>query len=280
MDFFTNRFPSLGSELSILQDILTGLDPQTLIGLTLTSVVSWFVSTLSGGGSSLLIMPFIGLFLGAKAIAPVTTIGAILGNGERMIAYRQHVKWDVVFWEMPGAFLGSFAGAFVLTKISVRLVALTVGIFLLVSALIFLLKTFYPQADQDDSSGFQLKFDQAWYFLPAGVLYGFLSGVIGSLGPVLVPFYIGYGLEKQELLGTQATTRMVIHITKVFAYTLFGVLNSSHLVYGLIMGVAAFPGNWLGHHVLMRISEQTFRRIVMFFVLVSGLLMTSQNLGF
>lgn len=277
MDFFTNRFSSLGSELSILQSILTGLDLPTLIGLTFTSAASWFVSTLSGGGSSLLIMPFIGLLLGAKSIAPVTTIGAILGNGERVIAYRQHVKWNVVFWEMPGALIGSFAGAFVLTKISVRLVGLTVGIFLLVSALIFLLKTFFPQ---DNSSGFQLKFDKAWYFLPAGVFYGFLSGVIGSLGPVLVPFYIGYGLEKQELLGTQATTRMVIHITKVCAYTLFGVLNASHLVYGLIMGIAAFPGNWLGHHVLMRISEQTFRRIVMFFVLVSGLLMTSQNLGF
>jgi uncharacterized protein len=275
MDFFTNRLPAMGFDWSILQSVLSELDPHTLIGLSVISVVGWFISTLSGGGSSLLIMPFVGLFLGGKSIAPVTTIGAILGNGERMIAYRQYVKWEVVFWEMPGALVGSFAGAYVLTQISVRFVNLTVGIFLLGSALIFLLKSLYPQ----DTSGFQLKFDKAWYFLPAGILYGFLSGVIGSLGPVLVPFYIGYGLEKQELLGTQATTRMVIHITKVFAYTLFGVLNGSHLIYGLLMGITALPGNWLGHHVLMRISEQTFRRIVMFFVLVSGLFMSGQNLG-
>ena len=43
------------------------------------------------------------------------------------------------------------------------------------------------------------------------------------------------------------------------------------------MGLAALPGNWFGHHVLLNISEQLFRRIAMFFVLLSGLLMVGQN---
>ena len=266
-------FPDpISVEPSTIQAAIAALDPKTGVMLTVTSAVSWFISTLSGGGSSLLIIPFIGVILGAKTIAPVTTIGALLGNGDRVVAYRHHVRWDVVAWEMPGAIVGSFLGAFVLTHISVRFVTLTVGICLLSSALSFFWKSWRSIIPTTTPV-----FTQTWYFLPAGVLYGFLSGVIGSIGPVLAPIYLAYGLEKQELLGTQAATRMAIHLVKVGVYSVFGILNTNYILYGFILGLAALPGNWLGHHVLLNISEQLFRRVAMFFVLFSGLLMVGQN---
>lgn len=57
--------------------------------LTLASIFGWFVSTLAGGGSSFLLMPIVGIFLGAVAIPPIITTGAILGNAERAFAYRE-----------------------------------------------------------------------------------------------------------------------------------------------------------------------------------------------
>nr|WP_293099573.1 hypothetical protein [Okeania sp. SIO2F4] len=36
----------------------------TYVWLTLASILGWFVSTLAGGGSSFLLMPIVGLFLG------------------------------------------------------------------------------------------------------------------------------------------------------------------------------------------------------------------------
>ncbi|MGA0200726.1 MAG: hypothetical protein ACO3NK_16705, partial [Prochlorotrichaceae cyanobacterium] len=68
---------------------MDGIDLNAMLGLGPVSILSWFISTIAGGGSSLLLMPIIGFFLGAGAIAPVTTVGGIFGNIERVIAYRK-----------------------------------------------------------------------------------------------------------------------------------------------------------------------------------------------
>ena len=43
----------------------------TLIWLSIASAVGWFISSLAGGGSSLILIPMISLFLGTAALAPV-----------------------------------------------------------------------------------------------------------------------------------------------------------------------------------------------------------------
>ena len=248
-------------------------DVGVLVSLGLISIFSWFVSTLSGGGSSLLLMPSVGLILGAKFIAPVTTVGAILGNGDRVIAYRQYIQWKVIFWEVPGAFLGSCLGAFVLTKMQGNYLGILVAFFLIFSAITF----FAKKAQDSDIKTFKV---EAWYFLPAGFCYATLSGILGGMGPLLAPLYLNFGLQKESLLGTQSTARMVIHITKLIAYELFGILTQEHFVYGIVIGITAIIGNWMGHFVLKRMSEKQFRQGVMGFVFFGGLLMLWQNLSF
>jgi len=231
----------------------------TYLWLTLASIVGWFVSTLAGGGSSFLLMPIVGLFLGATAIPPIITVGAIIGNAERAVAYRQKINWSVISWELPGAIVGGCLGAFMLTQIPVRWLSFVIGLFLLISGINLIIK--------NQEKSFPVR---AWYFLPAGFVYSFLSGIIGSMGPLLAPFYLNYGLQKEELLGTQAVNRIVVHIVKAITYTFFGNLTVPYLGYGLLIGIAAFPGNWLGHLVLEKISPQLFRQLVITFVIFSG----------
>ena len=235
--------------------------------LTLTSIGSWFFSTVAGGGSSLILMPVIGSFLGAQAIPPVTTVGGIFGNCERVFVFRDHIRWDLIAWEFPGSISGACLGAFTLTMIHTEWLSLAIGIFLLASAANYVRKNyFFPQQE----SSFQVR---PWYFLPGGFIYALLSGILGSMGPILAPFYLNYGLTKEELLATQAANRAVIHMIKVFAYAYFGILTLHDLSFGLLVGLAAFPGNWLGHRVLAKISEQRFKQLVISFVAFSGLLM-------
>jgi len=146
-----------------------------------------------------------------------------------------------------------------------------VGVLLIFSALYF----FYQK--RVGLKTFEMK---VWYFLPAGLCYATLSGLIGSMAPVLSPCYLSLGLEKEALLGTQGAARLIINITKLTAYAYFGLLNSQCLFYGLIIGIFALPGNWLGSYVLQRMSEQQFRQVVMVFVFCSGLLMLWQNVWY
>jgi len=238
----------------------------TFLLLVLASIVAWLISTLSGGGSSLILIPVVGIFLGTAAIPPVITIGGLFGNAERSFAYRDKINWQIIRWELPGAIAGGCLGAFTFSQLNLEWVTIIVALFLIVSAITFLVKK--------GNINFTVKL---WYFLPAGFAYAFLSGLIGSMGPVLAPLYLGYGLQKEELLATQATNRIVAHVIKLITYAIFGVLEPSYIGYGVLIGLAAFPGNWLGQILLEKISDQVFRRLVITFIMVSGLLMLWQE---
>ncbi|NEO13694.1 MAG: sulfite exporter TauE/SafE family protein [Moorea sp. SIO4G2] len=230
-----------------------------LLLLALTSVLGWFVSIIVGGGSSLILMPIVGIFLGAQAIPPIITIGGIFGNAERIYVYWSNVNWKILKWEIPAAVVGALLGAFTLSKLDLEWLTIIVAAFLIISAISSFLKK--------NEQSFTVKM---WYFIPGGFIHAFLSGLIGSMGPILAPFYINYGLKKEELLATQAIDRLVVHCIKLIAYGVFGMLQLPYIGYGLVIGLASFPGNWLGGLVLEKISERLFRQLVFSFVMFSG----------
>lgn len=232
----------------------------SFLSLIFASSFGWFISSILGGGSSFVLIPIIGLFLGATAIPPVITIGGILGNTERAIVYRQKLDWTVLKWDIPGAIFGAICGSIALSKIHLEGFKFLIGLFLLLSALNYFFKPV--------KVSFKVK---AWHFLPASVVYGFLSGLLGSMGPLLVPFYLNYGLNKEQLLGTQATTRIIIHLVKIVAYAYLGLLSLPYIGYGLLVGLASFPGNWIGHIVLEKLSEKHFQQLIISFVMFSGI---------
>ncbi|MGH7999327.1 MAG: sulfite exporter TauE/SafE family protein [Brasilonema sp.] len=238
----------------------------TFFWLCLASTLGWFISTLAGGGSSLILIPLVGLMLGAAAIPPVITIGCIFGNAERSFAYRQRINWQVIRWELPGALAGSILGVFTLTQLKLEWLTILVALFLIVSGINSIFKP--------ETQSFSVR---AWYFLPAGFIYAFLSGIMGGTGPLLAPFYLNYGLKKEELLATQAMTRTVIHLVKIVAYAIFGILTLPYMGYGVLIGIAAFPGNWLGHLTLEKISEQRFQQFLISFIILSGILLLWQQ---
>jgi uncharacterized membrane protein YfcA len=146
---------------------------------------------------------------------------------------------------------------------------LVLGIFLVLSSL----KQLFPQ---QENPFFEIK---TWYFMPSGFIYAFLSGLVGSTGPMMNLFYINYGLVKEPMVATKSVHMVVVHVAKLIAYAAFGVLHLPFLGYGLLLGLAAWPGNWLGQKVLEKMSPQQFKQAVMLFVSMSGLLMIWRERG-
>ena len=229
--------------------------------LAISSLTSWFASTLAGGGSPLILIPVTAMFIDAAAIPPVITIGMLLGNSQRSFLYWSKIDWSLMWWFLPGGITGAVLGAFALTKTRLEWLSLVLGLFLIISALSYIF------------GGNKQKYVvPAWYFLPGGFIYGVLSGLVGSVGPLLNTAYLNYGLEKEEMVATKSIHMVMIHVVKMIAYVAFGTIHSSDWVYGLILGIAAFPGNWLGQMVLYKMSQQQFKQIVVGFVVVSGML--------
>ncbi|MDB9311701.1 sulfite exporter TauE/SafE family protein [Spirulina sp. CS-785/01] len=241
----------------------------TILCFILASSVAWFISSLAGGGSPLILIPVVSLLVGTASIPPIITTGMLFGNAQRVGIYWKNIDWYVTSWNLPGAIAGGVLGAFVLSRTRIEWLSVLLAFFLIASVISFLFRK--------ETGGFSVK---AWYFLPIGFLYAFFSGLIGSTGPVLNPFYLNYGLVKEEMIGTKSLNVLVVHIAKMIAYGLFGVLNMTDLGYGLVIGLAALPGNWLGQIVLQHMSDQQFRQVVMTFVAFSGAFMLWQQRQF
>jgi uncharacterized membrane protein YfcA len=111
---------------------------------------------------------------------------------------------------------------------------------------------------------------KAWHIMPAGFLKAYVSGLVGTTGPVLNPFYLRYGLVKEKMLATKAAHMTIIHVFKLITYGLLAAVSKEQIVAGLAIGLAAIPANLVGKYILSRMSPQQFRQVVLVFMLVGG----------
>ena len=241
----------------------------TIFLLVLASFIAWFISSLAGGGSPFIIVPMVNFLMDSQAVPPVVTTGMLLGNLQRTFMFWQEIDWQLTWWYLPGAISGAILGAFVYTQTQLQWLQILLGLFLVSSVFSF------GMGKKEKS--FQVP---GWFFLPTGFIYAFLSGLIGSLGPVLNPFYLNYGLVKERMIATKSAHVVVVHVAKIFTYATLGVLTKSYLWYGLIIGITAIPANWLGQKVLKNISDEQFRQFVIALVTISGLLILWQQRDF
>jgi len=240
-----------------------------------TSFLAWFVSMLVGGGSPLVLIPFVTLLLGAQSVAPVLTIGSVLGNAQRGALLWQHIDWNLTLWQVPGVVAGSVLGAYAFTRVDVQGLQIFVAIALIYMVMHMLAKGLL--SDRIVNKYLTLPPFRAWHFLPLGFCNATLSGLIGSTGPILNPAYLSYGLEKERMIATRAASLTLTHIIKIITYAALGVLSPTLVGYGLIIGCAALPANWLGRIVLEKMSVEQFQIAVLSFVGLSGVWMLWQQ---
>lgn len=239
--------------------------------LSSVSFAAWFVSMLVGGGSPLILIPMVTLLLGAQSVAPVLTIGSVLGNAQRSALLWKHIDWSLTLWQVPGVIVGSVLGAYAFTKIEAE----GLQVFIAIALLYMVVHSLLSSRINLPSITFRV-----WYFLPLGFLNAVASGLVGSTGPILNPAYLSYGLEKEQMVATRAASLTLTHIVKIATYTALGVLSPTLVGYGLIIGCSALPANWLGRKVLEKMSADQFQLAVVSFVGISGIWMLWQQRAF
>ncbi len=242
----------------------------SLLILGIVSFAAWFVSMLAGGGSPLVLIPLVSILFGAQAVAPVITTGMFVGNAQRTIYFWRDIDWQLTFWQIPGAIAGSIFGVYVFTQIDLEWMQLFVGV-----ALLLMVGNYFFNS-QNKSSTLQL---QPWHFLPISWINSFASALVGSTGPILNPIYLSYGLEKEPMIATKSVNVAFMHLIKLGSYLVLGVLDWQYVAYGLVIGMAAIPANWLGRIVLSRMSSEQFRQIVFTFIAISGIFMVWEQRG-
>ncbi len=242
--------------------------------LAIASFGSWFLSMLAGAGSPLILIPLVTWLCGSAAVAPVLTIGMLLGNGQRVVMFWPRIDWQLTRWYLPGALSGAVLGAYLLSLIKLDWLQWVIAIALIAMAI---RHWWVDRAEaramgngEEKTTPWQCP---SWAFLPCAFFNAIGSALIGSTGPILNPLYLNYGLVKEDMIATKAFHNSSLHIIKLAAYLYFGSINQEHVGYGLVIGAAAIPGNWLGQEVLKRMSPDQFKQAAFAFVAFSGVVM-------
>lgn len=240
----------------------------TYVWLALAAAAAWIISTLAGGGGALLLVPVIQLLIGPKATAPIITIILLMNQPARALIMRDQINWRIVAWFLPAAIAGAIAGSWVFASVQAHWLQLVVGL--------FLVSTIVQYRFGQAQSTFPVK---TWYFLPAGFGFSFLSGLIGSTGPILNPLYLNMKLKKEEMVATKSAAAVGTNIVKIVTYFILGAITWQYLWYGLVAGAAALATNWIARRWLQQLSGKVFRLLVIAIMVLSGLMMIWRQHG-
>jgi len=227
--------------------------------LALAALLASTLAGVAGFGGAAVLLPAIVAVFGIREAIPILTVAQLIGNASRVWFNRRELDWRVVGWFALGAVPFALLGGFLFAK--APLVALTrlLGAFLL---LVVVWRHLRPKPKSFPVASF------------AGIGAGasFLSALLGSVGPIMAPFFLAYGLVKGAYIGTEALSTVVMHIVKLIAYRQSAVLTLSAALIGLGLGPVMILGSFLGKRILDRLPEKVFVAIIEGVLIVAGLL--------
>jgi len=234
--------------------------------LFVAAFLAWIVSTVAGGGGGMLMIPIIAWVANPKAVAPAISLGTLLSSPLRVWLFWRYVNWKIVRWYLPGAIAGAVLGGYIFANIPPAWVKVLAGVFLLSTLLQ------YRFGERERSFPMRL-----WVFLPLGFIVAAISGMIGEAGPVLNPFFLNYGADKETMIATKAVNSFFMQLTKIGSYVAFGAMAHEFWVYGVVIGVAASIASWVGKKLLHKMDSTMFRRVVLAVMVITGALMLWQE---
>ena len=236
--------------------------PEALRWILLT-FAALFASTLAavtGFGGAAVLLPVLVAVFGIREAIPILTVAQLIGNGSRVWFNRLEVNWKVVAWFAIGGVPMALLGGYLFAKAPLSALTRLLGAFLL---LIVAWRHLHPKPPHS--------FPVA-AFAGIGAGASFLSALLGSVGPLMAPFFLAYGLVRGAYIGTEALSTVVMHLTKLVAYRQSNVLTLNGAVIGLALGPVMILGSWLGKKIVDRLPERVFILIIEGVLIVAGVL--------
>ncbi len=239
----------------------------TFFILFLSGIFAYIVSTLSGGGGALIMLPIVGFYLGPQVVAPVVNLGNMIGRPARLYLFWKHIDWSITKFYVPAAIVGAILGGLVFAELNADWIQILLGI--------FLVSTVFQYRFGKKKASFPMK---NIYFIPLGLVVSFVSTLFGATGPIMNPFYLNIGLIKEELIATKTANSFFVGIAQLGSYAFLGALHGKLWLYGALIGSGAVIGNIFGKRLLSKMSDEGFRKLVILLMMLSGLLMIGRSL--
>lgn len=229
-----------------------------MLELTLLFIAAFAAAAISGAagfGGALLLLPLLVAAVGATQAVPLLTIAQLIGNLSRAGLGFKQIHWKPVGLFLLGAIPLSILGAMSFVQLPKELMTRSIGAAILAFVT---LKHF----------GFLKITSGRLVLIAGGGAVGFLSGLVGSAGPLGAAIFLSLGLPPVAYIASEATTALVMHGVKTVVYQHYIVLDREFWFLAALMGIAMALGTWSAKRVIERMPRETFQRFVAILLVV------------
>lgn len=223
-----------------------------MVGTVLLFLAAFAASAISGAagfGGALLLLPVLVSVIGAAQAVPLLTIIQLVGNLSRVgFGFRQ-ISWKPVGLFLLGAIplciLGAFSFVHLPKEFAVRLIGAAILIFVLLTQFGLI----------------KVKAAPALLICGGGVA-GFVSGLVGSAGPLGAAIFLSLGMPPVAYIASEATTALAMHGVKTIVYGRYLVFDRDFWFLAAVLSSAAILGTWLSNRIIGRLPRKRFQRFV------------------
>lgn len=235
-------------------------EPIVLLVLFVGGFAAAAISGAAGFGGVLLLLPLLTKTIGTTMAVPVLTIARLIGNLSRAFFGFKQIKWKpfrlFILDVVPMSVLGAYSFVEVPKEIISRLIGLAIILFVILKYFKIL------KLDPSDST-----------MVLGGRITGFISGLVGSAGPIGAALFLSFNLPPVSYIASEATTAIAMHVTKTIVYQKYLDIGLPALSIGLLMGFYMVLGTWIGMRILEKIPRDKFNKFVGALLRIIGLQM-------
>jgi uncharacterized protein len=231
-----------------------------IIAITLLTFFASFIGTLSGFGTSTIMIPILIVFLPVPEVIFLVAIIHWFTNIWKIVLFRFGFdKRLLLLFGIPACFTSYIGAYFVFTTDREFLLQL-LGLFLMFYA-------FFVAYNRK----FKLE-PHAFYAVLGGILSGLSSGIFGIGGAIRGTFLSAFNVPKATYIATLSAIGFIIDTTRIITYIVYETSMSTSLFIGLLLFIPiSFLGVHVGKMVVNTIPQAHFRTVIALFLVIVGI---------
>jgi uncharacterized membrane protein YfcA len=224
------------------------MSPAELAILGAVVFVTAVLSGVLGMAGGIALLGVLLLYLPPLVAIPLHGVIQLVSNGSRVLVQRRHARFDWIAWYTLPLLPAGLLGLRVAQELPEAWVEGAIGAVVLAA-------TWLPKRGNGAAASARRPRTR---FFALGALSGFLNMLLGAIGPLIDPFFLGLGLGRQALVGTKAACQAIGHAAKVLLFGTAGFAFAEHAPLLALGSLAAIAGTWLGSRLLDKLSEASF----------------------
>ena len=224
------------------------------------SLLAEILGTVGGFGSSVFFVPIANFFFDFQSVLGITALYHLSSNVSKIALFKKGLDKNLILYLGVPAVIFVVVGAYFSKFLNPKLLTYILGLFLIVSSLLFLIfKRLMVIANVKNA-------------MIGGTLSGLSAGLLGTGGAIRGITMAAFKLDKNRFIATSAVIDLGVDFSRTIIYFLNGYMHKHDMYLIPILIVVSIAGTWIGKKFLDKVSQDQFRNFVLILILMVGIL--------